>query len=320
MENEKPIGGFLQLDSFSGKEFYNRGMSFNLGRTALVYAIKQKGYKKMWIPYYLCDCISYIFDREGIQYEYYHIDNNFLPLISECLHEYEAVLIVNYFGFLTENQLNNFQKKYGNVIIDNSQAFYAKGNQLSVYTCRKWFGVADGAYLSEELSKDIYENLPQDFSSRKVEHLARKYENPNENLYDIYSHIEVNNDKETIKKMSLLTKNLLKAVDYEKIAKIRTRNWELLDEMLGKYSEISIRSVSVPFMYGLYTDKADNIRYELKKYHIFLPQLWSNVLKLPDNWCEYKVAKNLLLLPLDQRYDDSDMVRLAEKVIMEINR
>ncbi len=89
------------------------------------------------------------FKKLGIPYEFYHIDINFE--IRECftLKANEALLYVNYYG-LKQRYVEQLANKTGDrLIVDNTQAFYAKpiAGIDTFYTCRKFFGVPDGAYL-----------------------------------------------------------------------------------------------------------------------------------------------------------------------------
>ena len=55
------------------------------------------------------------------------------------------------------------------------------------------------------------------------------------------------------------------------------------------------------------------IRKDLQKKNIYIPTLWSYVKKTLN---EYSLAKNILPLPCDQRYNLNDMHYL----IMELNK
>ena len=62
------------------------------------------------------------------------------------------VYIVNYYGLFSEEQLISLKNKYGNIVVDNAQAFFTepvKGID-TIYSCRKFFGVPDGGYAYTE--------------------------------------------------------------------------------------------------------------------------------------------------------------------------
>ena len=64
----KEIGGYFGLEEFAGKEYYPDLVALNNARNALVYLIRARGVKKLFIPYFLCDSVSSVCDREGCRY------------------------------------------------------------------------------------------------------------------------------------------------------------------------------------------------------------------------------------------------------------
>ena len=62
------------------------------------------------------------------------------------------------------------------------------------------------------------------------------------------------------------------------------------------------------FAYPLYVKNGKLIREALRKKRIYIPVLWPNVCNMcKKSQFEYDLAWNLLPLPVDQRYDRSDM-------------
>ena len=45
----KEIGGYIELDTYTGKMLHSDGIKLNCGRNALEYIIKAKNIKKLWI-------------------------------------------------------------------------------------------------------------------------------------------------------------------------------------------------------------------------------------------------------------------------------
>ena len=68
-------------------------------------------------------------------------------------------------------------KQYGKkLIVDNTQAFYAKPVEDvdTFYTCRKFFGVPDGAYLYAEAKVDFH--IEQDVSYDRLSFLLKRFD------------------------------------------------------------------------------------------------------------------------------------------------
>lgn len=210
----KEIGGYFGLDQFIDKPYYKNVIELNTGRNALLYLIKSRKIKRLYIPYYLCDSVSNILEKYENDFEYYYIDNEFNPIFDKVLEEYEYLYIVNYYGQLTNERINYLQQKHGRIIIDNTHAFFQKPIQGidTIYSCRKFFGVPDGAYLSTDSL--LEEELEIDISKHRMSHILGRFEGV---ASDYYNDFQENDDlfkSEPLKYMSKLTKNILGAIDY----------------------------------------------------------------------------------------------------------
>ena len=51
----KEIGGYIELDTYTGEMMHEDGIKLNCGRNALAYVIKAKNIKKLWIHKFMCD-------------------------------------------------------------------------------------------------------------------------------------------------------------------------------------------------------------------------------------------------------------------------
>ena len=61
----KEIGGYFGLEQLVSNEYYKDLVSLNNGRNALLYLLKVRGIKKIYIPYYLCNSVSNMCSRNG---------------------------------------------------------------------------------------------------------------------------------------------------------------------------------------------------------------------------------------------------------------
>ena len=73
----KEIGGYFGLEQLVSNEYYKDLIPLNNGRNALLYLLKVRNIKKLYIPYYLCNSVSDICIRNGYKFEYYKIDAEF---------------------------------------------------------------------------------------------------------------------------------------------------------------------------------------------------------------------------------------------------
>lgn len=309
------IGGYFGLEQLINNPHHKNMIEINTGRNSLLYLIKAKKIKKLYLPYYLCDSVFAALDINSIEYGYYKIDKDFMPIFNQELLENELLYIVNYYGQITNEVIENMKTKYKNIIMDNTHAFFQEpvGGVDTIYSCRKFFGVPDGAYLSTESILD--EELETDISKKRMEHILGRFEG---NASDYYKMFQENDEifkGLKLKKMSKLTKNILGAIDYEKIKTTRNNNYNYLHKRLGYINKISIKDIHGPFSYPFYVENGIEVRKKLAKMNIYIPTLWPNVMmNNGEGSIEYDYAANILPLPCDQRYGIDDMEYIVREL------
>lgn len=306
-------GGYIELEHNHGYMLHESAIALNCGRGALEYLCEAKGIHKLCLPYFLCSSVPNLCKKLHVKYSYYHIDENFEPVFHRKLEESEWLYIVNFYGQLDNDNLCKWKQKYSRVIVDNAQSYY----QLPIegvdtlYTCRKYFGVTDGAFLYTDAR--LSRKIPRDESYERMHFLLGRFERPANEFYSEY----VANNKlfttEPVKKMSRLTENLLRGIDYSFIARRRKNNFEFLDAALGYLNELRPKGGYGAFMYPFLIEDGMTVRKRLQKEKIYIPTLWPNVLEdCTEDSLEYRYAADILPIPVDQRYDEADMKYLAE--------
>jgi hypothetical protein len=312
----KEIGGYFELELRKGKEYHKDAIRLNTGRNALELILKVKKYKKVFIPYYTCDVILEAFKKINIPYELYSIDNNFEPIFKfSILKDKEGFLYINYFG-LKDIFISELVNNCKNLIIDNSQSFYSLPEKgvPTFYSCRKFFGVPDGAYLY--LDGFTENDFPIDYSETRFKHLLKRIEYGAEAGYIDFK----NNDNELIgkpiKKMSKLTKALLCNIDYEYIKEKRIENYLFLHKYLSNKNKlhIQIEKGSIPMIYPFLTNQF-GLKQKLIENKIYIATYWPNVLKSTKEYSlEYKYANQILSLPIDQRYNTKNLSTIIRRI------
>jgi len=311
----KEIGGYFGLEQLVSNEYYKDLIGLNNGRNALLYILKVKNIKKLYIPYYLCDSVSDMLKLYNYDYSYYNIDAEFMPIFNDSLTDNEYLYVVNYYGQLTTDKIINLKQKYKQIIVDNSQAFFQKAiaNVDTIYSCRKFFGVPDGAYLSTDAK--IKEELMIDISNKRMSHILGRYEG---NAFDYYGDFKNNDESlnsEPLKYMSKLTQNILGAIDYERVCKIRNENYAYLKSKLSIHNKIRLITPDGAFAYPMYMENGIKVRKALIQNKIYIPVLWPNVLvNTPKNSLAYNYAANILPLPCDQRYIVTDIKHIVDSL------
>ncbi|MBW6410296.1 hypothetical protein [Clostridium weizhouense] len=304
----KEIGGYFGLEKLISNEYYKGLISVNSGRNALLYILKAKKINKLYIPDFLCDSVSDMLKIYGYDFEYYTIDSYFKPIFNKNLREHEYLYIVNYYGQLTNETIVKLKQQFKQIILDNTHAFFQESiNDIdTVYSCRKFFGVADGAYVSTD--SKIKEDLKIDVSKERMIHILGRYEGTASEYYSYFQKSDEYFKNEKLKYMSNLTHNILGAIDYEEVRKIRTENYIYLKNKLDKYNKLELITLEGAFAYPFYIKNGIKIRKELANKKIYISTLWPNVLN-DTSECSiaYNYASNILPLPCDQRYSIEDM-------------
>lgn len=304
----KEIGGYIELDTYYLPMLHDGAIALNCGRNALAYLLKARSIKRLWIPKFICDSVTGVCEREGVPYKLYGIGMDFLPREEIELGEGEWLYFVNYYSQFDNDKISKYVKKYKRVIVDNVQSYFQPPipGVDTLYTCRKYFGVADGAFLYTDamLNKD----LQVDESFERMHFLLGRYERTASEFYMEYV---ANNDlfaNEPIKQMSKLTRNLLHGIDYEYIKTIREANYAYLHQALKDINKLSLCDLRGTFMYPLLLDNGSVIRKKLQEKKIYIPTLWPYVFDVcREGETDYDMAKNILPLPIDQRCSNTDL-------------
>lgn len=309
----KEIGGYIELDKYMLPMLHEGAMALNCGRNALAYLIRARQITKIALPKFLCSSVSDVCHKEDVQIKYYSIGNDFLPK-DLSIEDDVWLYIVNYYGQINNDVLSMYSNKY-KVIVDNAQAYFQKPVEGvdTIYTCRKFFGVADGAILYTDAdSNDKYE---QDESYERMHFLLGRFERTASEFYGEYSANNSMFNNEPIKYMSKLTLNLLHGIDYDKVKKQRTENFEYLHNELGDINGLSLKIHEGAFMYPLYINNGNEIKKKLQERKIYVPTLWPDVYKICDETeTEYQMAENIIPIPVDQRYNVDDMKYIVDEI------
>jgi len=312
---DSSIGGYFELELPVREEYHNNALRLNTGRNAFEYVLRAKRYKKVYLPYYTCDAMFEPINKLGLDYEFYTFDSNFLPIFNYSnVQENEVFVYNNYFG-ICDVQTREVAAQCNNLIIDNSQAFYSKPIQRvdTFYSPRKFFGLPDGAYLYSDTLLDY--NLERDISYKRCEHLLGRIDSGAETHFHTYKENSKDLSNQPIMEMSNLTKRLLASIDYNTIAQKRRQNFDFLHNKLGDRNILKfiISATEVPMVYPLFVDNGPLLKQKLIANKIYVATYWPNVFEWAElNSFENELAKNLIAIPVDQRYSIDVLSRLLD--------
>jgi len=309
----KEIGGYLELEHLSGSHYHEGALKINCARNAIVLNAKLSKAKRVFLPYYLCSSVKNALADHGIECRFYRVDENFHPMIDNKTEKNDMLLIVNFFGQLDLESAAHAFRDRAMILFDNTQAFFEKPpeNTDAVYSCRKYFGVPDGAYLYTKNIVNAPSLKPAAVSSLCGHLLGRLEDTASAHLEEHRKNDQSFAGK-PIEGMSLFTENILRAVDYASVSEKRRQNFSRLHDSLKNMNPLNLRFPVGPFAYPFYTENGIELRKKLAQKKIYVPTLWPDVLKMPDNSTEKRYAENILPLPCDQRYGSDDMDLILE--------
>lgn len=200
----------------------------------------------------------------------------------------DYILYPNYFGVCTNN-VKILEKKYRNLIIDNSHSFYSKPMGIASFnSARKFFqmqyGIMNGAYLYTEKVLDRPFRTAEDYEI--IENIT--YENLVKNEHKL--------DDEQIMYISKTTEKILSRINFEQEKITRLNNYKKYEEIFGSQNELNIlpEKDEIPFVYPLYTQH-EQIGYDLEKKGLLIFRYWDG---LPKTFDEYNFYKYLIPIPL----------------------
>lgn len=315
----REIGGYLELERFGGPMLHEGEVALNCGRACLEYLVELRGIKRIWLPDWLCSSVPALCARRGVEVATYRVGADLLPAYDFEVGLGEWLYLVDYFGQLDDAAVRAaLEASGGRLIVDESQGYFRGpwAGADTLWTCRKWLGVADGAFLSTHDGARLDRELQRSESFGRMGFVMGRFERP---AGEFFAESKANNARfaeEPMAAMSTLTENLLRAVDYGAVAEARRSNWGMLAAELGESNRLgSLARPDAPFMYPLLVEDAGNIRARLAEEKIFIPTLWPNVLegRDPGSWA-FKYSEDILPLPIDQRYGAEEMERLAKEV------
>jgi hypothetical protein len=308
----KAIGGYFELELGKGEVFHHNAIHLNTARNAFEYILLAYKFNKVYLPYFSCDVLLEPLQKHNLEVVFYSIDECLQPKFDYSILKHdEAFLYINYFG-LKDQFISSLVSIVNNLIIDNSQSYFSKPifTIPTFYSCRKFFGVPDGAHLYIE--KTIDYEIENDISIDRCNHLLERIDYSAEKGYANYVSNENKLHNQPIKKMSSLTASILSSIDYTACMSARKENFKMLHNDLKPSNKLvfDIENETIPMIYP-YWGQNKKLRQDLLDNRIYSPTYWPNV----KEWCtdstlEYKLAEEVVYIPIDHRYGSEDINRI----------
>ncbi|MFJ4442812.1 hypothetical protein ACIPZ8_12030 [Pseudomonas sp. NPDC089422] len=319
------IGGYFELELRSGQHPYPQAVAFNSARAAFRALVQARGLRRIYLPHYICAVLEHALQGLDIDVRRYALDAELGLAGLPDLAGDEGLLYVDYFGLKADYIRQVLAPHYGTqLIIDNSQALFSQPlpGIATLYSPRKFVGVADGGWLVN--GPATLPAPPESASRERFAALLGRLEQAPEKHYGDYQENEAALAAQGVLAMSASTARVLDSIDYANVADRRRRNLMLLRERLDGRNRFTAWPADVPaaLCYPLLLDspaQATRLRQHLLQQAIFVPCYWRELIDNPTTPAlERHLAECLLPLPMDQRYGDADMHRLADAVILNM--
>lgn len=322
------IGSFLELEINPLGEYYTGNQHvarLNSARCGIYHSLRLYNCSTIYLPYYLCPSVSAFLTKKGIEIKKYNINNHFEPQISSI--EFDAaILIVNYFGILSEDTLIRIKRNFNKVIIDNCPSFFSEplDGCYNVYSTRKFFGVPDGCYVIGENAEKYTEEYEQDYSADTSAFLLKRLEIGCNAAYTDRMKNEKRLDESDVLNMSELTKALLKGIDYQRIKAKRSYNFLLSHELYKGINLLNLTELlgphSTPIVYPLAIEDSSLVD-KLREKQIYTGRWWKSVLKeVPEDSFEAWMSKYMIPVPIDQRYGNQELEDVFDNITELLNK
>lgn len=306
-EQSREIGGYLELEHFEGTEYHEGALALDCARNCLAYLVEARRITRLWVPEFLCASVDTVCVKHKTEVLHYPICATFEPDYAAIdLGKDDYLYLVDYYGQLGDEAIAQAaERSGGRLIVDEVMAFFRKPQEGldTIYSCRKFFGVADGGYLYTNARVD--RELEQAQSHDKMGFVLGRCERP---ANDFYPESAANNSRfidEPVRLMSPITHNILRAVDYEAVAAKRRANFERLAVQLDGMNELAPVATDGAFMYPLLIEGGQQVRKQLQQRRIYVSTLWPYATEREGVAGRY--ARDILPMVVDQRYDAADM-------------
>jgi len=318
MKNQKAFPGVGGFPCLAPRDQYPDGVYYlNSARSCLHQFLKAAKPEIVYFPRFVCPSFLSYANRLDIKFEFYSIDEHFLPLVSDLsvANTNSLIVYVNYFGICSaqvEYVINKFGRQ--RVIIDNSQSYsFEKENSLAtIYSPRKFFPLSDGGILFSDLKVD----LCAEFSSINLNYFEEKIRGHHDIAYASFKTSE--NELAAMGPLALgeYSLRLLESFLSDKhLLTMRETFFRELDELFGSKNLIKYafdsKNKNFPLCYPLQTTVAIPASKLVEK-KVFSAVYWPTLNDSELNNFELKLKNQTIFLPLSNIRDRGDFEFLIE--------
>lgn len=321
-------------------------MNYSLCREAL-YAVAKKyesTNKVVLLPAYTCSTVIDPFIQLNWTCYYYNISESLRidteDLISKSKSHKPAIVVVHpYHGMeLNSAELRTLEivKTYGIILLEDITQCLFTDNRPSIFdyftgSYRKWFKVPDGGFVEaqniDNLSTPYEQNTVFVMKQTDSMYLRQKYFETDD---EFIKQISIRLNKEAVAgiggkivphRMSDFSLSIMQDENVMSLQEKRMSNYRFLFDSINDNEAVrktckDIKEVTTaPLYFPIYAEHRAELKKKLAVEHIYAPILWpvyNENLLINDN-IKY-IYSHILMLPIDQRYDIEDMIKIVKVI------
>lgn len=331
------VGGMfgLSLDSISEREdapfFDGRSIFLANARSGISILCELLDPKCVWLPSFLCDVMINAAKSAARGVNYFPVDLN-LKVNDEWMNNVrrgDLIILIDYFGFnCSKLPAEKLAGRDAWIVVDASQSLLSNypntHGDFVLFSPRKFLGVPDGGILTSKSKIDLssvdLSRPPINWwlQAFKASVLRREFDihGGDRAWFQIFQEVDIEAPYGFFA-MSELSRSLLDhSFDYRLIAKRRRENYVAL---LAELEDIALFPVlppeTVPIGFPIRLKNRDYVRNKLIEYKVYPPIHWEIEDIVPAIFTEsHYLSKEIMTIPCDQRYDESDMNRLIKLI------
>lgn len=294
------------------------------------------------IPAYTCGSVVIPFEESGWKCAYYPVRKDLridtLALRRAVVEQHPAVVVVHPFYGMDLNDdeihlLTEIAEKGVWVIMDLTQCLFSEQAygfaSFIVASYRKWIPIPDGGYLENRTSWHIGQPQGEYSMFAELETAAMYlrglyFEKEEQAVKDLSIRLSKLADHTAERaigshKMSNLSYALLQKEDVAMNRQKRFDNYTYLFDNVHEREGILFvchdmqQVTTAPLYFPLYIEDRQGLQRRMAQQNIYAPVLWpiEDERMLIDDNTRY-IYGHILLIPCDQRYDTSDIKRVAD--------
>jgi len=298
-------------------------------RGALTLLVQALAPATVWLPSYLCPVVV---PCCGGRERFFPVDHH-LGLTElawlDLVQKGDIVVFIDYFGFRTWDHIAIRARARGAWIVeDASQAFlnghFSPEANYVITSPRKFVGVPDGSILlglRGALPATLLPPAPAEwwFNAFRASSLRRSFDlaGGERVWFDLFRRTEAEGPVAAARMSELSQTLLTRAVDWEDCARRRRANYLFLARELHPIALFpELPDFVVPLGFPVALRRREAVREALFAKEIFPPVHWPLGSTVPVEFeASHELARDILTLPSDQRYNRGDLERVVACVL-----